>query len=446
MPEKTRTIEAVHVTCEIINLLQEQETAGITEIANEIGRSKSSVHAYLSTLVDEKYIVKKDHKYSLSLRYLELGQHLRNKIGNYNGIYSETNELSDVTNEVAQFATIAQDNLVYIHEYPIEFGNEETPSIGNRGSFHSTSFGKAILSCLKRDRVLEIIGPGPLTRKTDHTITDIDTLFKDLRETRERGYAIDDEESDFRLRSIAAPVILDQGIIIGAIGITGPASRMSIERIKRELEDRVKRTANNIRVNIQSTDTEYPPIGTDRGILSDFQSGTTTKYSQNRPVPEPDEQLHETEYSDIIKSEWCRIQPVHSEKALGIHAGSISDGSQLQQHSWQDNDMQKFELTKLPNGAYRIDAAHSGKPIEVENASTSTGATIQQNSWTNEDNQKWRIERLGETDTFRIVNVNSGKVIDVVGESKEDGTSVVQWSWTGGRNQQFRISVSHTAD
>ena len=438
MSESTRTIEAARVTCNIISLLQERGTAGISEIAAELGRSKSSVHAYLSTLVDEKYVVKENHRYSLSLRYLELGQHVQHRIERNDIIYSETKKLADVTNEVAHFATIEQGDLIYLSKARGKSDIETPSAIGSRESPHATSLGKAMLSSLERSRVVDIVGPGPLPRKTDHTIIDIDALFEDLRESRERGYAIDDEEHTLGLRSIAAPVVLDEGTVVGAIGITGPVSRMSFGRIENELEDRVKRAANVIQINAEYPADESPTLGIDHGLVSDCQSDSGTDSARDSRVPEPTDILQETEFAAAVESEPRRIEPVHSEKALGIHAGSTADGSHLQQHSWQDEERQQFQFSRLPDGAYRIDAVHSGKPIEVENASTVSGAMIQQNTWSDGDHQKWRIERLGDTDTFRVANVNSGKVIDVVGESVEDGASAVQWSWTGGRHQRFR--------
>ena len=439
MSGSTRTIEAARVTCHIISLLQERGTAGISEIAEELGRSKSSVHAYLSTLVDEKYVVKENHRYSLSLRHLELGQHVKHRIERNDIVYSETNKLAEITNEVAHFATIEQGDLVYLSKARGKSDIETPSAVGSREPLHATSLGKAILSHLTRNRVVDIVGPGPLPRETDNTIIDIDALFEELRESRERGYAIDDEEHNFGLRSIAAPVILDEGVVVGAVGITGPVSRMSFDRIENELEDRVERAANIVQINAEYAAADSPTLGIDHGLIPDYQSDSGSDSAQDSRVPEPTDVLQETVFAEAVESGPCRIQPVHSEKALGIHAGSTADGSHLQQHSWDDEERQRFQFTRLSDGTYRIDAVHSGKPIEVENASTVSGATVQQSTWVDGDHQKWRIERLGDTETFRVVNVNSGKVIDVVGESVEDGASTVQWSWTGGRHQRFRF-------
>jgi len=439
MSRKTRTIDGARVTCDIIDLLQERGTAGITEIADELDRSKSSVHAYLSTLVEKKYVVKSDHQYSLSLRYVELGEYMKSPLRRNDIILTEIDGLADITNEGAQFATIEQGDLIYLYKTRGKSDMETIPSIGSREQLHSTSLGKAILSCLKRERVLDLVGTTPLPRKTEHTVVDIDTLVDELRKTRERGYAIDDEENKPGLRSIAAPIVLNEEDIIGAISITGPTKRMSFNRIENELEDRIKRSANIIQMNTTFEDSEFPTLGISREAVSDLQQESSTGENRNEDILEPNEPLHETEFADVVEAEWCKICPVHSGKPLSVHTGSTRDGAQVQQHSWHNGDMQKFQLTQLPDDTYRIDAVHSGKPIEIRNASTSGGASIQQNTWTGNDHQRWRIERLGESDTFRLINVNSHKVIDVVGESKDDGTSAIQWNWIGRENQRFRF-------
>src|SRR5690606_41273923 len=48
---------------------------------------------------------------------------------------------------------------------------------------------------------------------------------------RQQGYAVDDEEYDFGVRCVAAPVFDYRGKAVGAIGISGPAGRMTLERV-----------------------------------------------------------------------------------------------------------------------------------------------------------------------------------------------------------------------
>ena len=52
-------------------------------------------------------------------------------------------------------------------------------------------------------------------------------LRKTLELVRQRGCAIEDEESEIGMRCIAAPIRDDSGDVIAAIGLAGPISRLS---------------------------------------------------------------------------------------------------------------------------------------------------------------------------------------------------------------------------
>lgn len=442
MTDGPRTIDAVRVTCGILDLLQDRDAAGVTDIADELDRSKSSIHAYLTTLVEQQYVVKRDGQYALSLRYLDLAEHVKDHVGNYDVIRSEIDELASVTDEVAQFGTLEQGDLVYLYKGRGESGVETMSAIGSRETPHSTGLGKAMLSQLSEDRVRQLLGSAPLARKTENTITNLDELVVDLQETRERGYAIDDEENIVGLRCIAAPVVLDDGTVIGAVSVSGPSSRMTVERIQTELAERVKRAANVIQINTKFSEGGPAARTGPRGIVAAAGGGPGTGHDSGASpatdtgtsvdVTDPDEELDATEA--------VLIQPVHSGKSLAIPDGATADETRLQQGSDGTDTARRFTFDRQADGSYRIDAVHSGKAIEVQNASTFDGATIQQNTWFGGDHQEWRVKPVGDGAEVRFVNENSGKVLDVAAQSTEDGAAVVQWNWNGGANQRFTLS------
>jgi DNA-binding IclR family transcriptional regulator len=66
-----------------------------------------------------------------------------------------------------------------------------------------------------------------LPASAPNTIVDARTLQRELAAVRARNYAVDDEESEVGLRSIAAPIRSDSGTVIAAISIAGPVHRMT---------------------------------------------------------------------------------------------------------------------------------------------------------------------------------------------------------------------------
>ena len=90
---------------------------------------------------------------------------------------------------------------------------------------HCTALGKVLLAFGDVDMpaVLEILHP------THHH--DPGPLRENLEQIRMQGYAVDDEEFDLGVRCIAVPVFDFRGKVIGSIGISGPATRVTRERL-----------------------------------------------------------------------------------------------------------------------------------------------------------------------------------------------------------------------
>jgi IclR family acetate operon transcriptional repressor len=71
-----------------------------------------------------------------------------------------------------------------------------------------------------------------MPRYTARTITSPSRYALEIRRARARGYAEDREEQDVGAACIAAPIVDAQGVV-GAISISAPASRMSVDRVRR---------------------------------------------------------------------------------------------------------------------------------------------------------------------------------------------------------------------
>lgn len=149
---------------------------------------------------------------------------------------------------MAQFGIEEHGRVSYLYKAVGDQGVETASSAGTQQDLHSTSLGKAILAHLPEEEVESIIENNGLPPKTENTITDQDELMAELKETRERRYAIDDEENISGLRCIAAPVMNDDAVF-AAVSVSGPSSRLSGETLTEDLPATVMRTANVIEFN-----------------------------------------------------------------------------------------------------------------------------------------------------------------------------------------------------
>ncbi|GAB3673033.1 IclR family transcriptional regulator [Halopiger thermotolerans] len=242
-------VKATETSLEIIDLLQELDRAGVTELATELDLAPSAVHKHLSTLQEHRYVVKDGSKYRLGLRFFELGGYTRHRMELYNTAKPELKALAEETGEKTNLLVEEHGLGIYIYR---SMGNQAVQIntyTGESVYLHNTALGKAILAHLPEERVHEIVDRHGLPSATDRTITDVDELFDVLAEIRDRGFAFDDEERINGLRCVAVP-LLDDGTAIGAISVSGPRSRMTDERFREEIPTKLSQKANLIELDL----------------------------------------------------------------------------------------------------------------------------------------------------------------------------------------------------
>ena len=118
--------------------------------------------------------------------------------------------------------------------------------IGSRLPVHCTSMGKALLINLSSDELLDLLGPGPYEAFTPHTLTTFDDLIADLATTKQRGYALNDEEFAIGLCSIAASIRGADEQIVAAINVSVPSARITREELEGHLAAMAVETAQSI--------------------------------------------------------------------------------------------------------------------------------------------------------------------------------------------------------
>jgi DNA-binding IclR family transcriptional regulator len=244
-----RRIQAVEISCEILQALRELDGAGVSELADRLDRSKATIHSHLTTLADNEFVVKHDGRYEISLRFVDIGEYAKNQVDIYEVAEEEVERLAAETGEVAHFMVEEHGRGVYLHKARGENAIQTASYTGNRKDLHCTALGKAILSQMSTEEIDEIIERHGLTEQTANTVSSREELFEALETIRERGIAFDDEEVLRGLRCIAAPIEHPNGDIYGAISISGPTSRFKGDRFHEELPEVVQGAANVIEVN-----------------------------------------------------------------------------------------------------------------------------------------------------------------------------------------------------
>lgn len=237
-------VQAVEISCRILETLERIDTAGVTELADELDYSKSTIHSHLNTLSEERLVAKVNGQYRLGLRVMGMAERVKTHIGSYNIVKEEIDKLAAESQEVAQFGIEEHGKVTYLYKQESDQGIKTASRIGETQDMHSTGLGKAILSSMPNERVRQILDEQGMAAKTKNTITDQDEFFEELDRIREKGYTIDNGENVRGIRCIASPVNWEA--MYSAVSVTGPMSSLQDEE---ELAEQIRHTTNVIEVN-----------------------------------------------------------------------------------------------------------------------------------------------------------------------------------------------------
>ena len=251
--EGPRTLDTVTTATQVLDLVREYDEIGASELAAALEISKSTAHIHLKTLKENGLLVQRDGSYRLAFKFTVLGEYVRSQSPLYRYGKQEVDNLAKETNQYTHIVT--EEGGFGINLYQVKGdtsieGEYQTEKVQRRDHLHYTAAGKAILAHLPRKRVEEIIDKRGLPAQTDNTITDTDSLFKELERIRQRGYAYNDAEEIDGYRAIGAPIRGSDDRVLGSLSISGPTSLMQGDRFENELPEQVTQSANVIEVNI----------------------------------------------------------------------------------------------------------------------------------------------------------------------------------------------------
>lgn len=248
--EDRSTLGTLERGFDIISLLMERDGARVTEVAEELSIAPSTAHKYLATLHNERFVVKEGDEYQVGMRFLTVGGYAKHRKPGYEVASKKVRSLAEQTGERAQFVVPEHGRAIYTETVVSDSTAVMTDRRNGKVRYlHSSAAGKAILSRYDRGTVEDVIERWGLPAETEQTITDRDELFEELTQVKEDGVAFNDEESINGLRSVGAPV-MEEGTVVGAISISGPANRLKGPRFREELPDILLGVVNEIELTI----------------------------------------------------------------------------------------------------------------------------------------------------------------------------------------------------
>jgi IclR family pca regulon transcriptional regulator len=225
---------------------------GVSELGRDLGLSRSTTHRYVATLAALGYLQQdpSTKKYRLGPRVLDLGFSAINSMELREIAAPHLRELSDATGYTVNMAILDNLDIVYVERCrSSQTGQREIDlnlHVGARLPAYCTSLGKVLLAYLPSDeRKLRLRRIEP-SRRGPNTITSRQALAAELDKVREQGYAINNEELAYGLRSIAAPILDRDGGAAAAINLAVHSSMVSSGDMGSRLAPVLRATAADI--------------------------------------------------------------------------------------------------------------------------------------------------------------------------------------------------------
>lgn len=171
-------------------------------------------------------------RYTLGDEFLRLAlQHLAERPESTR-VAPTLESLAERFGETAHYAVLDDTDVVYrAKKDPLRGAVRLTSVVGGRNPAHCTALGKMLLSeqTSSKEELVALLGDGPYERRTEKTITSATSLWRELCVTRDRGFAIEDEESERGINCVALPVRFGPDKVAeGAISLSCLTFRMPL--------------------------------------------------------------------------------------------------------------------------------------------------------------------------------------------------------------------------
>ena len=219
----TRGLEA------LTYMASQPDAVRLTDVAEALAVDKSNAAHLLKTLVAAGYAVQDDsrrYRPSARLSGAARTEHTLEEIVAVKESWRATLEaLVAETGECAHMAVLVGARVWYIDKVDSPLPLKVDHPIGALSPLHCTALGKAFLS-FGRARM-----PAEQPAFTARTLTTRRALADEIERTRTRGYSVDDEEFAPGIRCVARPIYDEAGVMIAAIGVSGPSVRVTDARL-----------------------------------------------------------------------------------------------------------------------------------------------------------------------------------------------------------------------
>ena len=205
----------------------------LATLTQRLDMPKTTLLRLLNTLKKHNFVQQdeRSRRYRLGWALIYLGRAANRAFDIVEFIHPYLKRLSRESGETANLVFLDRNHAVYVDQVVSDSIIRGVPAVGAPLGLHCTAAGKVLLSWQSKEKVEQILPQIGFSALTEKTITNLEQLRRELKQVREQGCAVDDEESELGGRCVAAPIFGREGSLVAAISVMGPANRVNPDTI-----------------------------------------------------------------------------------------------------------------------------------------------------------------------------------------------------------------------
>jgi IclR family transcriptional regulator, acetate operon repressor len=224
------TIQSLDRAMAILRSVSEGPGVTLSELATQTDQAPATVYRVLTTLQAHGIVECEEpgqlwHTGSGAFR---IGSSFLRRTKVVERARQPMDGLMRATGETANLGVESRDEVLFLSQVETHEAIRAFFPPGTKGPMHVSGIGKALLAWYPEDRVRQIVARNGLPGFTTLSLTSEAALLADLAQTRDRGFAIDDQERAEGMRCIAAPIFNAHGEPVAGVSVSGPAFRVSL--------------------------------------------------------------------------------------------------------------------------------------------------------------------------------------------------------------------------
>ncbi len=209
-----------------------------TEINQQIGLPKQTVHRLVVTLEKEGFLAKEANgkHYRPTRRLRLLGAGLLHASRSHITRHQVLQNVASQVQEAVNFVVPEETGMHYLDRIDTNWPFRIQLPVGTNVPFHCTASGKTFMASLSKSARKKFVMGLQLEKLTDKTHVSPETLLDDLANCAKRGYALDSEEFMDGMVAIAVPVTDIHNRFVAALAYHGPSQRLSLELAEKKID------------------------------------------------------------------------------------------------------------------------------------------------------------------------------------------------------------------